>query len=104
MPCRSSCPTQDHETWGACARAADIQIDTHALKFGHLEKAKEKELALYGAARHDGILPDTTKTPDIKRAIELTKRTGRAYRADQPDKGLVKPGERLFEISAEGPS
>ena len=25
MTCRSACPTQDHASWGACARAANVQ-------------------------------------------------------------------------------
>ena len=96
MPCRTGCKTQDHGTFGACARASRLQIDTYALAHGGEEQAKVRELDFYGAVRHDGILPDTTRTADIRRAVDLTNMTGRAYRADQPDKG-IGIGEGFWE-------
>lgn len=30
--CRTGCPTQDHKTWGDCARGAGIAIDKTSLR------------------------------------------------------------------------
>lgn len=71
MACRSGCKTQDHANWGACARAADLQIDRHGLKgFRHLEKDKDKRLASYESARNSGLQPKTTQWQDIRAASE----------------------------------
>lgn len=39
----------------------------------------EKELSLYREARKQGIQPDSTKTKDIQKAIEVSNKTGHAY-------------------------
>jgi hypothetical protein len=41
----------------------------------------DKELALYKSARAQGIQPATTKTKDIRKAIEISNKTGRAFDA-----------------------
>lgn len=41
--------------------------------------AVEKELSLYRDARKQGIQPDSTKTKDIRKAIEVSNKTGHAY-------------------------
>ena len=28
MACRTGCPTQDHDSWGDCLRASNIQMST----------------------------------------------------------------------------
>ena len=42
-------------------------------------KAVDKELALYRQARKQGIQPDSTKTKDIRKAIDISNKTGHAY-------------------------
>lgn len=42
-------------------------------------KKWDKELALYREARKQGIQPDSTKTKDIRRAIDISSKTGAAY-------------------------
>ncbi len=44
-------------------------------------KKWDNELALYRTARSQGIQPDTTKTKDIRRAIDISNKTGKAYGA-----------------------
>jgi len=43
------------------------------------QKKWDKELALYRSARAQGIQPDSTKTKDIRRAIDISEKTGTAY-------------------------
>lgn len=43
------------------------------------KKATDKELALYRSARKQGIVPESTKTKDIQRAIEASNQVGVAY-------------------------
>jgi hypothetical protein len=44
-------------------------------------KKWDNELALYRTARSQGIQPDTTKTKDIRKAIDISNKTGIAYGA-----------------------
>lgn len=70
--CRSGCETQDHASWGECARAAHIQIDRHALTVGgrQVETRKDARLNRYAAARKSGLQPQSTKLRDIRAAEE----------------------------------
>jgi hypothetical protein len=45
------------------------------------QKKWDNELALYRKAREQGIQPDSTKTKDIRRAIDVSEKIGRAYGA-----------------------
>jgi hypothetical protein len=69
--CRAGCPTKDHESWGACARAAGIQIDRHGLA-GHrkVEKDKEHRLDRYASLRKYGLQPKRTEWRHIRDAEE----------------------------------
>jgi hypothetical protein len=42
-------------------------------------KKWDKELALYRSARSQGIQPDGTSTAKIRKAIDISNRTGTAY-------------------------
>lgn len=46
-------------------------------------KATEKELELYRSARKQGIQPKTTKTKDIRNAIDASNIVGAAYNASK---------------------
>lgn len=71
MACRSGCLTQDHSSWGACARSSDLQWDLHGIAGYRLaEKQKDSRLTAYADARKAGIQPATTQLKDIRRANE----------------------------------
>ena len=84
MACRSGCRTKDHATYAECLKAANLRVGWAKSASG-LDLTKEKkwdnELALYRKARAQGIQPDSTKTKDIRRAIDISDKTGRAYGA-----------------------
>lgn len=81
MACRSGCPTQDHANWGECARAANLAIAYAGIGGGDASSQKrwDKELAEYRSAREQGIQPKSTKTRDIRAAVEQSNKTGTAY-------------------------
>lgn len=68
--CRSGCPTQNHASWGECARASGIQWGNPG------QRAKTRswdgELAAYRKAREvDRLAPKTTQKRDIDMAYRL---------------------------------
>lgn len=71
MPCRSGCRDGGHESWGACARAAQIQIDRHGLA-GHraVEKDKDRRLTEYESLRKDGLQPKSTQWKHVHQTYE----------------------------------
>ncbi len=78
----SSC--ECHDTYGAHLRAKRLHVAycRSAKNFDFTdEKAKEKELALYKDARAQGVQPATTKTKDIRAALDMSDRAGCAYDA-----------------------
>jgi hypothetical protein len=77
--CRSGCPTQDHESWGDCARASNIGI-TNEVVAGSI-KNTDKELSAYRDARKLGIQPASTKMADIQKAVRASDTIGRAAKA-----------------------
>ena len=46
-------------------------------------KKWDKELALYRSAREQGIQPEGTSTTKIRKAIDISNKTGRAYGAQK---------------------
>ena len=84
MACSSTCPTQDHATYGECLRSKGISVyglESTGNDFTK-QKAWDKELDSYEAAKRQGIQPASTSTSDIREAVELSNAVGRAYRAD----------------------
>lgn len=83
MACRSGCPTQDHASWGECARAASLRIAYCGIGGGDAtaQKKWDKELDSYKAARRQGIQPRTTKTRDVRAAVEVSNIVGSAFQA-----------------------
>jgi len=62
MACRTGCPTQDHENWGECLKASNLEFstgDANSAK-GMTEKKWNAELNAYAAARAQGIQPAGT--------------------------------------------
>lgn len=80
--CRSGCLTQDHGTWGACARAARLQVAPIANVAG--AKAWDAELVAYKDARRQGVQPSGTTMKQVSDAMEISQRTGKAFQADDP--------------------
>lgn len=83
MSTRCSCGA-GHETFGACLRAKNFRVAYCQSSRGldaTGEKQKERELESYRAARRQGVQPASTFTKDIRRAMEISERTGRAYDA-----------------------
>ena len=81
--CRTGCPTQDHGSWGECARAANLKIAYCGQGGGDATKQKawDRELAEYRDAKAQGISPASTKTRDIRAAVEWSNQNGRAFDA-----------------------
>ncbi len=74
--CRSGCPTQDHASWGECARASHFYTNgVHQ----HTEyQAFDKELKDYADAVAQGIQPTSTRREAIDAAVQLSNEAGRA--------------------------
>lgn len=83
MSCRTGCLTKDHATWGECMRAANLRIAYCQSSTGGgdytAQKKWDKELDLYRSARKQGIQPDGTSTKKIRKALEISDKTGVAY-------------------------
>lgn len=62
-------------------RVSTVSMNAGDAKSGVDMGAKKvnKELDLYREARKQGIQPDSTKTKDIQKAIEVSNKTGHAY-------------------------
>ena len=84
MPCRSGCPTQDHRTWGECARAAHLRVAYCGIGGGDAtaQRRWDAELDAYAAARRQGVQPDGTTMPKIEAALRLSDQAGAAYGRD----------------------
>ena len=74
--CRTGCPTQNHESWGDCLRAANLSISNLTVMADI--KNTDKELSAYREARKQGIQPATTKMKDIQNAVRASDLIGRA--------------------------
>lgn len=83
MACRTGCPTQDHANWGDCARASNMRVAYSGIggQDYTAQKKWDKELAEYRSARAQGIQPASTRTKDIRKAVEISNKTGRAFDA-----------------------
>lgn len=68
MSCRTGCPTQDHASWGECARASGLQIGDLGTGRG-VAKRTDKRLGAYAQARSLGLQPPTTKLADSVRTL-----------------------------------
>jgi hypothetical protein len=82
--CRTGCPTQDHRSWGECARAARLRVAFCGIGGGDAttQKRWDKELDAYRGARKEGIQPDSTRMTSITEAVRLSDAAGAAYGRD----------------------
>jgi hypothetical protein len=74
--CRSGCITQDHRSWGECARSA--RFHTAGLAQRDEYKAFDAELRDYASAVEQGIQPTSTRRESIDAAVQLSNEAGRA--------------------------
>ena len=83
MACRTGCPTQDHENWGACLRASNLEMSTGDANNKKVmsEKKWNAELNAYKSARAQGIQPSGTTMAKVQEAVEISNKTGKAYGA-----------------------
>lgn len=81
--CSSGCPTQDHANFGECLRAKNMKVAFCGQGSGDAttQKRWDAELQAYRDARRQGIQPKTTKMKDIRQAVEISNRSGKAYDA-----------------------
>lgn len=83
MACRTNCPTQDHGSFGACARAANIKINAVMVSPQRSMFDQTKmELSAYDAARRNGIQPEGTTINKVRAAENASRALGRPYNAD----------------------
>lgn len=82
--CRTGCPTQNHTSWGACARASNLRVAYCGVGGGDAtaQKRWDNELSLYRQARKQGVQPDGTKTNQIMAALKASDVVGAAYGRD----------------------
>lgn len=77
--CSSSCPTQDHSSWGACVRAKGLRVGWAASHKG-IDRTKEKKweqgLQEYRDARALGIQPASTSERDVRAAVAASDAAG----------------------------
>ena len=80
MACRSGCPTQDHDSWGECARES-VRFGFWYSQGVQRENDWNSELAEYRAARKQGISPASTQRKDIRAAVALSEAADRPFDA-----------------------
>lgn len=84
MACSSSCPTQDHSSWGECVRSKGLRVGWAASASGldlSTQKRWDKSLDNYREARAQGIQPSSTRPDAVRRAVEASEATGTAFQA-----------------------
>lgn len=79
MACRTGCPTQDHESYGACLKS--VNLYAHVGEAYEARQAGDNELRDYRAARVQGIQPATTRKRDIDRAVALSQAVDSPFNA-----------------------
>lgn len=80
MPCSSSCPTNDHQSWGHCVRSKNLQIADVGARLANASQTNA--INQYVKAREAGLQPEGVSTRDVSAAWRETERTGVPYRAD----------------------
>lgn len=71
MGCSSSCPTQDHKSWGECVRSKGLQLSPAINDlYGTRQRAWDRELDSYQSAVRQGLEPVGTKQHQIDAAFK----------------------------------
>ena len=85
--CSTGCRTRDHASFAACMRDKGVRPVALESVSGpgfalERQKAWDRELNEYAAARRQGIQPATTNLKDIRKALDASDAMGKPYRAD----------------------
>jgi len=65
--------------FGCKASTLDLNAGDANSRLAMSTKKWDKELALYRSARAQGIQPEGTSTAKIRKAIDISNKTGKAY-------------------------
>lgn len=87
------CPCGTHDTYGAHLRSKNISVTYCASvknRDASHEKRNQRELDLYASTRKQGIAPAGTHTTQIREALDISDRIGRAYNAAKDDKYVTE--------------
>lgn len=102
--CRSGCLTQDHASWGECARAANLRVawlsSTHGMSRA-ADRATTKELYEYRDLRAQGIQPAGTGRRHIEDAKRISDETGKPYNAEKNPPGQLLTDKRVIKSAQE---
>lgn len=80
--CSSACVTRNHETFGECMRSKSLRVAYCNSAGGSdytEQKRWDKGLDDYRAARAQGIQPDGSHPSQVRKAVEISNKTGTAY-------------------------
>lgn len=84
MACSTSCPTGDHETFGACLRAKNLKTAV-SIPGNNWDRSVQslwdRRIDSYKQARSEGIQPSSTRSSDIAAAVKESDASGSAYQA-----------------------
>lgn len=84
MACSSTCPTGDHESFGACIRAKGLRVAYCQSADGRdytAQKREDRALDEYATARAQGVQPHSIRPQAVRMAMEASERSGRAFDA-----------------------
>lgn len=85
MKCSAGCPTKDHRSYGECLRSKGVVttgLESTGPGFARsFQKSWDHELDAYSAARKQGIQPATTNLADVRKAVDISNATGKAFDA-----------------------
>lgn len=85
MACSSTCPTQDHESFGACLRSKGVGAIGYRESLGRTSEASrttQTELDLYASAVRQGIQPASTKLQAVQDALIISDQVEAGYGVD----------------------
>ncbi len=77
--CSTSCLTKDHQTFGECMRAKNLQLNPNLADTGRT-KAWDGELEAYRNARRQGVQPAGTTKAKVEEAMRISDATGQAFK------------------------
>lgn len=83
----------EYKTFGEYLRSKNLRIEgcrSHIGRDRTSFKANQKELDLYADARKQGVAPAGTRTAQIREALDISDRIGRAYDAASDSKHVTE--------------
>ena len=84
MACSSNCNSGPHATFGECLRAKNLKTAYMQEWKGAdatAQKRADKSLDAYQQARAYGIQPKSTRAADVQLAVQISDKTGTAFKA-----------------------